>query len=187
MALPDSWKETCLVGITRSGGSEHQFAAITDTVDVDWGEKGVEFFATCAGGRIVKYTPETDTKITLELYPAGIKAPDGLTQLFLGDISDVSQPISVVNTRVRYKFRITCLWTEDTTATEASGATTASAGVRFSFKDAYCNSCKPGFTDDILKCTAIFTCPAFDKTGTGRITAEESDGTEVLPALGSYT
>ena len=186
MALPDSWTETCLVGITKSGDSEHQFAATTDTVDIDWGEKGVEFFATCSGGRIVKYTPETDTRITLEMYPAGIKAPDGITQLFLGDDSDSTQPISVTNTRVRYKFRVSVLWTEDTTATEASGATAAEAGVRFSFLDCYCISAKPAFTDDILKVTAILVCPAFNKAGTGRITSEESDGSEVLPALGSY-
>jgi hypothetical protein len=191
MSLPDSWTETCYIEITKEGEFaeiNNQFSAITDTVDIDWGEKAIDWTATAVGGRIPTFTPETATTVTLELLPVGVAAPNGLSQIFIGNTTDASQPISSLNSRTRYKCRVVILWTDDTTITDASSATAATkAGLRFSFLDCYITGLTWSFTDDILKATATFSCPPFNKAGTGKITVEENDGSGVLPSLGNYT
>jgi hypothetical protein len=40
---PDSWKEICLIGIIPNGGSEVQFAGLTEDITaMDWMEKDIE-------------------------------------------------------------------------------------------------------------------------------------------------
>jgi hypothetical protein len=191
VAFPDSWTETALVEVSKSGdtvGASTRFMAITDTIDIDWGEKAIDWTATAVGGRIPTFTPETATTVTLELIPVGVAAPNGLSQIFIGNTTDASQPISSTVSRTRYKCRVVILWTDDTTATDASGSTAATkAGLRFTFADCYLTGLTFSFTDDILKATATFSCPPFNKAGTGKITVEENDGSGVLPSLGNYT
>jgi len=38
----DAWQETCLVAISAQGGSDVAFQALTETVDIDNGEKDIE-------------------------------------------------------------------------------------------------------------------------------------------------
>lgn len=193
MAFPDSWTETALVEVSKDGdtvGESTRYCAITDTIDIDWGEKAIDWTANLCGGRIPTFTPETATTVTLELIPVGVKAPDGLSQIFIGNTTDDSEPISSTVSRTRYKCRVVVCWTEDTTMTDASGETAdENAALRFSFEDCYMTGLTWSFTDDILKATATFTCPPFNKSGTALITVEETDGTagNTLPDLGSYS
>ena len=193
MAFPDSWTETALVEVSKSGdtvGASTRYMAITDTIDIDWGTKDIDWTANLAGGRIPTFTPETATTVTLELIPVGVMAPDGLSQIFIGNTTDATQPISSTVSRTRYKCRVVITWTEDTTMTDASAVTAdEKAALRFSFSDCYMTGLTFSFTDDILKATATFSCPPFNKAGTGLIIAEETDGSsgKTLPDLGNYS
>jgi hypothetical protein len=186
-SLPDSWTEVCYIEITKEGEfaeTTNQFAAITDTVDIDWGEKAIDWTANCIGGRIPTYTPETPTAVTLEMIPVGIAKPEGLGQFFMGDESDVVQPLSTVATRSRFTFRVALLWTSYTSVTKASQEIPITySGLRFSFDSCKLTGLTYSFTDDILKCTATFSIRPFKKNGTTAITVQESDGTDNMPSL----
>lgn len=187
MATQDNaWLEQALVSIEKEAGTAYEFATITETIDLDSGDKDIEGIPTLGGGRVVKYTPEGDTSITLELYPTGVNGlaatPTGVANLFHGFAGETGS-----NTTVRDKFRVAILWTNDTTATSGMGASAASTSAqRFAIAKAYCTSHKTSFTDGIVKVTATFKCAAFNKTGTGNILEEEADNT-ALSTLSAYT
>jgi hypothetical protein len=187
MSLPDSWTETCYIEITKENEfaeTTNQFAALTDTVDIDSGEKAIDWINNLAGGRIPTFTPESPTSVTLEMIPVGIAKPDGLSQFFLGDDSDSTQPLSTDNTRTRYTFRVVLLWTEYTSVTKASQEIPSGyASLRHSYDSCKLTGLTFSFTDDVLKCTATFSIRPFKKNGTAAITFEETDGTESLPSL----
>jgi len=192
MAFPDAWEEECLVSIAAKGGSDIEFAATTETVDIDAGEKGGEGLPNLKGGRIWKVSPETDTTITFEGYPVDINTSGGtgVSQMFHTTRTnwDVGQPLIVSNSRNRDLFRVAILWTNDTTATSGAGAVASgSEGYRYVITEARMISCKPSFTDGILKFTFAFKVPAFQKDGTSNITEQSCDNTAALTALGSYT
>ena len=42
MVLPDSWSETALVAIAAASGADLAFQAITETVDIDTGERELD-------------------------------------------------------------------------------------------------------------------------------------------------
>ena len=65
----DAWMEKCLISISKIGGSDMQFAGITETVDFDLGEKDIEGLVLVNGGRVTKWLPEGDSSVTLEAYP----------------------------------------------------------------------------------------------------------------------
>jgi len=81
----DAWMETCLIGISKISGEEVQFAGITETVDLDLGEKGIEGIALLNGGRVAKWTPEGDSTITFEAYPLQSGAGYGFFDLLHSD------------------------------------------------------------------------------------------------------
>ena len=65
---PDAWMEVALIGIIQSGGSEVQYAALTEDITaMDWGEKDVEGRALISGGRRTVWIPQTDESITLKV------------------------------------------------------------------------------------------------------------------------
>jgi len=191
MAYPDVWQETAIVGVTPTGGTAEAFATITETVDVDMGDKDIEGVATLKGGRLTKYTPQADTSVTLELYPVdigGTASGSGVAQLFhTTDANwDTSQPISVNASLNRERYQIAVLWAESQpTDITAEGAATGNA-YRFVLKNAVLTSYKPSYTDKILKVTATFKAPAFAKDGTANITEESSDSGTTMAALSAY-
>lgn len=81
----DAWMETCLIGISKIGREEVQFASITETADFDIGEKDIEGLALVNGGRVTKWTPEGDTTITFEAYPLEAGAGEGFFDLLHSD------------------------------------------------------------------------------------------------------
>ncbi len=185
----DSWQETCLVAISAQGGADVAFQALTETVDIDNGEKDIEGVALVNGGRVAKWTPESDATITLEAYPVSVGKPtgDGFFQL-LYTSTDAAQPLLIAGDHSRAKYRMAILWTNDPTVTSATAVTTGSyEGMRMSFADGYFTSVKPSFTDGILKFTITFKVTAFDKAAATNKQFESTDGTGVLPALAAYT
>ena len=77
----DAWMETCLIGISKIDDEEVQFAGITETVDVDLGEKGIEGVAIANGGRVTKWSHEGDATVTMEAYPLEAGAGRGFYDL----------------------------------------------------------------------------------------------------------
>jgi hypothetical protein len=196
--MVDQWTELALVEVQKYGDTDaYQFGAITDTVDLDIGDRPIESTALINGGRIVKYTPEEDTTVTLEIFPVGAKAnqttPTGLGNWFYGDVTGTTQGAGAgtyyINTHSRYKFRVVVLWTSlyplPVGSNTVSGALASGDHLRVSFWGSYLTSCKLAYTDDILTGTVNFVCPPYTKAGAGVIAVEEAV-TQTLKAMQDY-
>jgi len=193
-ATDDAWMETCLIAISKAGGSDVQFAGITETVDFDLGEKDIEGVALVNGGRVTKWSPESDSTVTFEAYPLEAGTDSGTTGNGFYDLlhsSDAAVPIRITNDRNRDKYRCLFLWTNDSTATTAQSTTAENySALRIGLADGHFTSVKPSFTDGILKFTVTYKTAAFDKSGTGNVIIESCAGAssaDVLPAVASYT
>ena len=189
MAAPDTWSETALISISKASNFEAEFYSITDTMDINFGEKGFDVMANLKGGRLVKFNPQDPTEITLELFPVEVAsslsaagAAKGVFDLLWGGInSDTTQPISISSNRNREKLRLTLLWTDDTTVTTAAAAINLNqSGMRIIAKNAYCISANPSYTDKVFKVTATFRIPPFDKDGNANIETQSVDGTSTM-------
>lgn len=192
--INDGWMETCLIGISKIGGSDIQFAALTETVDFDIGEKDIEGVALVNGGRITKWSPEGDSSITFEAYPLEAGTQTGTTGNGFFDLLhsvDASTPLRISNDRNRDKYRVLVMWTNDSGVTTAQSITTDThSALRIGMADGHFTSVKPSFTDGILKYTITYKVVAFDKAGNSNIMMEScagADGTDILPAIASYT
>jgi len=187
------FSETCLIGITKLGGSEIQFGAMVETVDIDQGDKDVEQKVVLSGGRLIKKIPQGITTITFEGYPIGIDSSTspakGISQWFHGQTTyDTTEALEVSSTRIKELFRIAILFTDDTSATTASGDTASgSIGYRWMCANAYLTSCKPSFTDGELKFTFMFKVAPFNKQGTAQLKEQSTEGTTAIDTLNSYT
>lgn len=193
-AVDDAWMETCLIAISKIGGSDIQFAGITETVDFDIGEKDIEGIPLTNGGRVTKWTPEGDTTLTFEAYPLEAGTDTGTTGKGFYDLMhtvDASVPIRVINDRNRDKYRVLVLWTNDPTPTTAQSVTANTfSALRIGVADGHFTSVKPSFTDGELKFTVMYKCAAFDKSAAGNVMMESCAGTtagDILPAIASYT
>lgn len=183
-----AWSEICLIAITKKGGSNYEYAALTETVAIDQGDKDIEVIPTVGGGRVVKFTPQAETALTFECYPLDIDAAGstGVSQIFQGGAWDAVEPLIASASRMRDLFRIAMLWTEDTAATSGAGATAAIISYRYIVVNAYCTSCKPSFTDKVLKFTLTFKVAPFNRVGTAQIQEQSTDGSTILAALSAY-
>jgi len=187
---PDSWKEVCKVDFAAQSGSNIQFQALTETIDIDLADKDIEGIALVNGGRVAKYVPQGDTEITLECYPVQAGTSSGTIGYgFFGMFctEDTSQPISITNDRTRNNYRLAILWTDSSAVTAASDAVNTGNAFRFVAADGYLTSVKPSFTDSILKFTVKYKVTAFDKSANGNMKYESIDNTGTLAALAAYT
>ena len=194
MTAPDTWSETALVNVyDMTNATNMDIAAITETIDIDMGDKDGEAISTVKGGRLWKKTPQADTSITFEGYPISIGSstdvtPDGLIQFFHHSGSDHVEPLSVTSSLTRAGFGVTIMWTDDTTCTTARGAVVEAANaLRYDFQNCYFVSCKASYTDKVLKATWIFKCPAFNSAGTANLTTNSCDETAAMPGTGFAT
>ncbi len=193
-AIDDAWMETCLIAISALDGADVAFAGLTETVDFDLGEKDIEGVPLVNGGRVTKWSPEGDKTITMEAYPMEAGTDSGVTGKGFYDLlhsQDAVVPIRILNDHTRTKYRILVLWTNDSTAVTAQSITAANASaLRIGLADGHFTSVKPSFTDGILKFTIIYKCAAFDKAADSNVMMESaagSSGTDLLPAIASYT
>jgi len=197
-----TWSETALITISRWGSSagtttNENLHGITETIDIDLGEKGVDQIPTLGGGRLMKKTPQDITNITLELYTLGIGGDGAVSavtaptvcnglEAFFADATDTTEPLASKMTRTRTPYRLSFLWTDDTTATGALQTTAATTNSkRLSFAFFYLTSHKITYTDGVYKVTAIFTGPAFNRNGVSNMNFESGNAT-ALPALTDF-
>ncbi len=193
-AVDDAWLEAFLIAVSIVGGSDIQFAAETETVDFDIGEKDIGGIPMVSGGRVTKFTPEGDSSITFEAYSLEAGTDTGTTAKGWYDLMhsvDASVPIRIVNDRNRDKYRVLVLWTNDPTPTTAQSVTANTySALRIGMADGHFTSVKPSFTDDIVKWTVTFKVAAFDKAAAGNVMVESCAGTtagDILPAIAPYT
>lgn len=195
MAQPDTWSEVAKVTIAAQSGIDVPFVAITETIDIDIGDKDFDAINTIAGGRLVKFNPQESTTITLEAYPVeagttGLASATAGTGFFdLMNTLDNTQPIVVNVDRTRTKYRMAIMWTDAAVDAEAQVVSPTNYALRVVAADGYFTSVKPSFTDGVLKFTVMFKVPAFDKAAAANVKMESVGGaaTATLTALASYT
>lgn len=182
-AIPDAWTEFCLVSVLPDGGSEYQFASLTEDITaMDWGEKDIEGVPTLSGGRIVKKTPMTDESITFKVYPVKADLSGGVVQLFHPqDTADSSQPIVVENDKDRKVHRLILLWAH-ALPTNASQLPVAGPTYRIQAINAYMTKYTPSFDGKILTAEVTFKWTPFNSSGTANKREESSDDTTALAA-----
>lgn len=194
VATDDAWQEVCLLAISAEGGSDIQFASLTETIDFDRGDKDIEGVALINGGRVTKWNPEGDTTITIEAYPLEAGTDTGTVGKGFYDLMntvDAAVPIRVLNDHTRTRYRVLALWTNDPSVVTAQSSTADTfSALRLGFADAYVTSVKPSFTDGILKYTIMFKLVPYDKAAVANLLEESAAGsgaTDILPAIASYT
>jgi len=193
---PETWSEKAKVSISKEGGNEILFGSLTQTIDIDLGDKDIEQIVTTSGGRLVKYNPQDMTTVTLEAYPleagtlTGATADTDGTGFFdLMNTGAAAEPQLLSANHTRDRYRISILWTNDISATTyAHSALSAQAykGLRF-VGCGFFTSVKPSFTDGVLKFTVQMKIPAFKKDRTTNLKIESGNGTATLTALGRFT
>ena len=188
----DAWQRQCIIEIS-DGTSVMAMQALTETVDIDMGERDLDKIDLCNLGQIPKHGATGITTITIEGYPkqAGSAATGtgyGFFDIFASKpVVDSSQPLDVDMSNTLSKLRVAVMWTNDPNATLASAATAAAtASIRFVIAECFCVSCKTDFTDGVLKQTLVFKGSAFDKTGSTNIKME-SHNNGAMVTLGAYT
>lgn len=195
MSAPDTWSEVAKIAIAAQSGTDVPFEAITETIDMDIGDKDFDVISTLSGGRLVKFTPQEPTTITLEAYPvqagtAGLASATAGTGFFdLVNTLDNTQPIVVTADRTRTKYRVAIMWTDASVDAEAQVVAPTNFALRVVASDGYFTSVKPSFTDGIAKFTVTYKVPPFDSSGNANVKIESVGGasTATLTALASYT
>ena len=189
-AVIETWSEKAKVSICVEGETDVQFEALTETIDVDIGDKDIDQIVTTKGGRLVKYTPQEITTITLEAYPLEAGTATGTTGEGFFDLmnsQDATQPLSISVDHNRDRYRMAILWTNDTTNTSASTAVAAaSLGLRI-VGCGFFTSVKPSFTDGVLKFTVLMKCPPFKKDGTANVNVGSCNTATAMDSLSSFT
>jgi len=195
--MTDVWSETALIAISAQSGTDVKFACMTETIDIDIGDKDFDVIAGLCGSRLIKFTPEDVTTVTMEAYPlqAGTAnmttATTGTGFFDLMNSIDTINPLVIPVDRSRNPYRIAIMWTDKTTETDATAqiVTPTNTCLRFVAAGGYFTSVKPSFTDKILKFTVNYKVPPFDSSGSANIKLESVAGatTATLTALNSYT
>jgi len=200
MAMPPAWMEKVLVEVEKHGSTtaDASIQGIVDrtSLDITIGDKPMESIATLNQARVYKYNPEEDSEITFDMYVKDLGSDSNAIDLFFLGVTTVatSGVITKSTTTVRDRFRVTILFTNDTsisdaTATVNNGTETTYGARRYIFADAYITSCKPSFTDGILKISISCKVPPYDGNGSANIGYQSLDGstTASLTALLTYT
>ena len=189
----DAWQRQALIAVD-DGTSTMTMEALTETIDLDIGERGFDMIALINLGQIPKHSPVGITTVTIEGYPlqagsASAGAMGGFFDVFASNpVVDNSQPLEIVMSNTLTKYRVAVLWTDDSSPpTNASTATAAStAGKRFVMAECFCTSYKESFTDGVLKATIMFKGVAFDKSADANLKME-SHNNGAIPTLAGYT
>lgn len=193
--LTESWQETALLSL-MDGSTAYNFALITESYELNTGEKQIEGLATVSGGRIAKWTPEGDTEFSAKIVPIGVGTDDanwGLEGFWakFQPASTVggtynSNPAVVQNSRFRKTWTVAIMQTSGTYPANATLANAASSDAkRFAMRNAYIVKCTEAFgTSDGTTGEVIIKCPAFNKAGSSNVQfASTASGSSALAVL----
>ncbi len=194
----DSWDELCLVGVMSPGGTEVQFAGMTeDITEMAWGEKDIEGKPLVNGGRVVRRVPMTDESITLKIYPVSADMdgtgaiqhmhPQGTnptTSSITKPINnDVTDPIEVLNSNLRNKWRLVILWATRLPAAASTVPDASAAAYRIEVINAYVTKYTPSFDDKQMSAEVTFKWAPFKKDNTPNKRESSTDGSAQLSAV----
>ncbi len=189
----DAWQRQCVIEVASDATHQVRLTAMTETVDIDMGERDLDKIDLLNLGQIPKHGAIGITTITFEGYPLEAATEtsatgDGFFDIFASAplISGQPHDVDMSNTLTRY--RVAILWTNDTDVTDAADdVDSGDKGMRFVMADCFCTSCKTSFTDGVLKQTLVFKGICFDKAAATNIKMESCDATAAFVALGDYT
>ena|SRR4030067_200418 len=196
----DSWTETALITLNIEGVTgDFQMSCLTETLNIDGGEAGVDFIKNLCGGRIPKFSPEEPTTVSIEGYPLQVSAAEGADDDVEGVLNFLYGPATVsdgtmtlVSARNRRKIRFIVRWTTETGVNAEDALAADEQNLRFVMVAGYATSIKHEFTDDILKVSMELKFAPYDKSGEENYQFESTDGTGTSPAsdlsaLAAYT
>lgn len=194
-AISGAWSEIAYVTIWKCGDpTGAEYAALTETIDIDQGTKDMEYVSTLYGGKIGKRVPQGELTISFDAYPLSIGGEisgqaTGTAVLFQGGTTwPTTQPAVIYSTPHRDVYRISVLWTDD----PSSGLTGAGAtgigynAYRFTVASAINTEMNPSFTDGLLKVSMKFKASPYNKWRVANVREESTDGTAGLSALSTY-
>lgn len=203
MADSEAWSDCAKVTITAQAGTnvDWEYYTLTESIDIDEGERPIETQAVLCGGRVTRTLPQEDSTVTLKLYPVHAWNPiadgagTGVAEVFYDTktIIEASKQYDISNASgTRAKYRVAILWTDDTTETEATSAMSKdSLALRFVCRNAYATKVTSSFGagGTLFSQDLVFTVPAQTKAGSANIMWQSttSDATADLAALIDYT
>ena len=189
----DAWQRNAFIEVT-DGTTAVDIQALTETIDIDTGERELDKIDLVNLGQIPKHGSMGITTVTFECYSqqagtASAGAATGVFDIFASKPAvDASGELDVDMSNTLTRYRVAILWCDDSTVDEGSdGVAEGSKGKRFVMADCFCTSCKTSFTDGIMKETLTFKGTAFDKNAAPNIKEESCTTSETLTALGTYT
>lgn len=176
----DSWQRKALITVD-DGTTAVNMHALTETIDIDMGERDYDKIDLLNLGQIAKHGPMGITTVTFEGYvlqagTASAGTATGFWDLFADKPAmDNSDPLTNVITNIVTRYRVSILWTNDGAATAGTTAVTSGTeyqGKRFMIADCTSVSCKDSFTDGVLKSTLVFKGTTFDSSAAGNVKVE---------------
>jgi hypothetical protein len=203
MTAATSWTEVAYVTITAQSGTDVDFCSISESINIDEGERPVETNYTLCGGKIIRTMVQGDTTVTLKAYPTQAGTPGtatvgkGFHDMFYDSAvtdSVTTGQIEVNNTRgTRKKFRLSVLWTNDSSSNSALRQVVSPtyAALRWTGRNGYITKIAPSFeANGQLAFDVTFLFPSNQADGTCNIQVESisgEDATATMTTLSSYT
>jgi len=190
MAYDTFGEGSTYLSIAKKNGSDINFKAIIETIDISGGAKGFDSIATIAGGRLKKHTPQEDIEITLEGYAVEVGSTSTTGNGFydLMHSQDTTQPLSISTDYSRNEYRMVILATDNTSQTDAVSATSSGDdAMRYVFQNGHFTNVTASFTDGVWKFSITYKVTPFDKNKNSNVTYESTDGSTILTAVDSYT
>lgn len=195
--IPESWQQKVLLHIQQENASAGiDFDAyISEITAVGVGGRPVDFQELINSGYLATIRAEEPLEITMKgrfVGARGTTTGASILKLFYGEISYTSAGYYMITSQtfVRKRYRITLLWTDDTSITSAiSQVPNDKNGERYVFAHGYLTVNNITFTDKVMEAEITFRfCPR-DRNGSANYLFEDNVGcAAALPAISStYT
>ncbi|MFA5407018.1 MAG: hypothetical protein WC307_06700 [Candidatus Nanoarchaeia archaeon] len=196
--VPDTLSEICLCTVQPINGTAFNIHPIVTSFSIEGGEKRVEVQPFMDGSRGIDKIPQTEVTLSFDAYTIGIGTTTGddisLVQHFenpnnLDVSSGPTDPILILNSNEIKKFRVSFLFTSDTTITSAHTSPTKGVAERITFANAVITVENIDFRDLTKKNTYKMVVPPFDINADPNIRHESSKdcAQATLPTLTNYT
>lgn len=184
--FPDEWDELCLIGIAKEGGSEVQFAALTEEISFEVPSKDIESKAMANGGCRVRRVPVGDNvnSVTFKMTPvsAGLDGTGVIQWLHPQATADTTDPIVVTDSLLRDKHKIVILWAGLLPAAASTSPVVGYPAYRKQMINMYCTDAKPSYDDFKLQYEVTFKAAPYTSAAVGNSRTESTLGVTQLPA-----
>ncbi len=180
------WTKQPYISISRVDGSEMQFRARTQNINVSGGGFDIEGIETF-GGKVTRVGSEDDIEITADIFPVSAESTD-FDALYHGHTGSSA----TITSSSHVKHRICILWTNESGVT--SGAQSISSGsdaLRYIYAEGYITNIEQSQdAGEELKGTITFKTTTEDEDGDANFKKESCTPTgtpATLSSVPSYT